>query len=509
VSQTIEGEVTLREHPSDAVLSTLEAAVAERDVKLAERDMKLAEQDVKLAEQDVKLAEQEVKIAELTAKVTKLTEALGLNSKNSHLPPSSDGPGANAKGKPLRKFGGKRGGQKGHRGNHRRLLPAEKVDTPIDLFPPACLGCGDPLPETSDADATRHQQLDLRNHRPHLTEWRRHAVKCKRCGATTRAEYDRKKIPSFAFGPCLTAVVVLLTGTYHLSRRKAMKLLQDLFGISVSVGAISVMEKRASKALAPAYAEAEKEVQYAGVKNTDATSWLRDGKLASLWVLATMAATVYRIFDDGCRDTIRPLFGSQTRGILISDRATVFLFWAMSERQICHAHLIRKFVLFSQRNGLDAAVGRDLLDCMKLVFEYWHGYKSGHITRSELQFFMQPLQRNFEQLLERGKKCGSEGIAGVCADILAHKEALWTFVNHEGVEPTNNHGELELRDFVLWRKRSFGTRSERGDRFAERIMTVVRTARKQGIDVLDFLVGSIKASLSGIAAPRLLVGNTT
>ncbi len=122
---------------------------------------------------------------------------------------------------------------------------------------------------------------------------------------------------------------------------------------------------------------------------------------------------------------------------------------------------------------------------------------------------MQPLQRNFEHLLERGTKCGSDAIAGACADILAHREALWTFVSHEGVEPTNNHGELELRDFVLWRKRSFGTRSEDGDRFAERIMTVVRTARKQGLDVLDFLVRSIKASLSGTAAPRLIVGNTS
>ena len=122
---------------------------------------------------------------------------------------------------------------------------------------------------------------------------------------------------------------------------------------------------------------------------------------------------------------------------------------------------------------------------------------------------MKPLQRNFEQLLERGKKCGSDGIAGACADMLAHREALWTFVSHEDVEPTNNHGELELRDFVLWRKRSFGTRSERGDRFAERIMTVVRTARKQGLDVLDFLVRSMKASLSAGAAPRLIVGNTS
>lgn len=120
---------------------------------------------------------------------------------------------------------------------------------------------------------------------------------------------------------------------------------------------------------------------------------------------------------------------------------------------------------------------------------------------------MRPLQRDVEQLLERGKKCASDGMSGSCADMLAHRDALWTFVSHEGVEPTNNHAELELRDFVLWRRRSFGTRSERGDRFAERVMTVVRTARKQGLDVLDFLVRSITASIDNATAPTLLAAS--
>jgi len=483
-------------------IAHFEAELAARGLKL---EAELAARGLKLAEQAARLAEQANKIAELTAQVAKLTELLGRNSKNSHLPPSSDGPGSGAKGNLRGKFGGRRGGQKGHRGNHRSLLPPELVNTFVDLFPPVCLDCGHSLPRTPDGTACRYQQLDLREHRPHLTEWRRHEVQCKRCGAATRAEYDRTQLPSFAFGPCLTAVVVLLTGAYHLSRRKTKKLLHELFGISVSTGAISAMEKRSSFALAAAHEEAEREVQYAGIKHTDATTWLRSGRTASLWVLATTAATVYKIFDDGRRDTIRPLFGP-AHGILISDRATVFSFWAMALRQVCHAHLLRKFVGFSERDGPDGAIGRELLECVALIFEYWHGYKDGQLTREELQFFMQPLQRHFEQLLQRGDECGSDAISGACADIREHREALWTFVTRDGVEPTNNHAERELRDFVLWRKRSFGTRSERGDRFAERIMTVVRTARKQGLDVLDFLVRSIKASLDATAAPILIVG---
>ena len=486
---------------SDARIAALEAAVAERDAKLTERD-------AKLAEQDAKLAEQQAQIALLTAQLAKVTERLGRSSKNSHLPPSSDGPGSGGQGKPGGKSGRKRGGQKGHRGSSRALLPPERVDRFVNLFPPVCLCCGHVLPEVEDAAASRYQQLDLQDHRLHLTEWRRHEVECPRCGGATRAEYDGEQIPSLAFGPGLTAGVVLLTGVFHLSRRKAKQLLHDLFGVSISTGAISQMEKRASDALAGAHEEALSEVQQAGVKHTDATSWLRSGKLMSLWVLATAAATVYRIFDDGRRDTIRPMFGGRI-GILVSDRATVFGFWAMELRQVCHAHLLRKFVAFSERDGPDGAIGRELLDCTALIFEYWHGFKDGHLTRAELQTWMRPLQCAVEQLLVRASKCGADGMAGSCADILAHRDALWTFVTHEGVEPTNNHAELELRDFVLWRRCSFGTRSERGDRFAERVMTVVRTARKQGKAVLDFLVRSITAHAEGRTPPPLLGASTT
>ena len=183
------------------------------------------------------------------------------------------------------------------------------MDHFVDLFPAVCLGCARPLPKVLDAGACRHQQLDLRDHRPHLTEFRRHELQCGHCGSLTRAAYDRGQIPASAFGPCLTAVVGLLTGAYHLSRRSAQKLLLELFGISISLGAISGMEARASEALKSSYAEAEREVQYADVKHTDATSWTRAGKLMSLWTLASVAATVYRIFADGCRDAIRPIFG--------------------------------------------------------------------------------------------------------------------------------------------------------------------------------------------------------
>ena len=275
--------------------------------------------------QNVALLEQ---VAKLTARIDQLLEQLGQNSKNSHKPPSSDGPGSRGSGssaKKKSKSGRRAGGQKGHKGSHRELLPEESVDDFVELYPEVCLGCGAALTPRFDARARRHQLLDLRDHRPHLTEFRRHEVGCERCGHRTLAPYDAAQIPASPFGPCLTAVVALLTGVYHLSRRKTRQLLAELFGISISIGAISAMERRASAALASAYDEAQREVEYAAVKHTDATSWVRAGVLMSLWTLATTSATVFRIFADGCRETIRPFFGGR-RGILVSDRATVFGF---------------------------------------------------------------------------------------------------------------------------------------------------------------------------------------
>lgn len=483
------------------------AEVAALKLVLAERDVRLAEQVTQLAQRDAQLAEQATQLAALAKQVERLTELQNRNSKNSHLPPSSDKPGPDGpKGKRKPKSTGrKRGGQKGHRGSHRELLPPERVDTFVDLFPKVCLGCGRSLPEILDPGACRYQQLDLRDHRPHLTEWRRHEVDCEHCDCSTRATYDSGKIPSTAFGPCLTAVVAMLTGAYHLSRRKTQQLLSELFGIEVSLGAISKMEQRASEALASAHEEALLEVQYAEVKHSDATTWARAGALMSLWTIASAAATVYRIFSDGCRDTVRPMFGP-CLGHLVSDRASVFGFWLMALRQICHAHLLRKYVSFSERDGPAGEIGHQLLELTSIMFDYWRGFKDGLLSREELQFWMRPVQCDIERVLQRGAVADIDRLSGSCADILAHREALWTFIEHDGVEPTNNHAELELRDFVLWRKRSFGAQSERGERFAERMMTAVRTARKQGKAVLDFVVRSITAHWEGAQAPRLIDG---
>lgn len=472
--------------------------------RIADLEAQLAIKEQLNAELRARVAELEAKLAEFTSKVSQLTEEQGRDSSNSSQPPSSDSPSVRAKRNQRRaKSKGtrrRRGGQPNHRGAHRQLLDADKVDEVVDLFPSECEDCATRLPETKDPHALRFQVTELPAFEPHTTEYRRHSVACPCCEHTTRGPTER--LPASPFGPRLMSVVALLTGAYHVSRRKTRDLLADLVGVRISLGAVSAVEARVSDAVEKPVHEAWQRVATARVKHTDGTSWFQAGVMLSLWVIASVVATVFKIVANGRKETLAPLFGKQ-RGILVSDRATALNFWAMERRQICWAHLLRKFVSFAQRDGPSGKFGQELLEYVGLIFSYWHDVRDGRMERTQFRTWMAPVRLRVEELLERASKSGIAPLAGSCTDILAHREALWTFVDQHGVEPTNNHAERELREFVLWRKRSYGTQSERGNRFAERLMTVTHTARKQKKNVLEFLTECCVAHIDGGKQPSL------
>jgi transposase len=469
------------------------------------RDDRIAELEAELARKDAIIAEQAARIAALEKQVAQLLEQLGQNSRNSHKPPSTDTPEERQKRKNREKKARqqrKRGGQPGHRGKSRELVPPEKVSKFVDLFPAECENCWKRLPEVPDASATRYQQIEVPPVEPRTTEWRRHQVTCPCCGYKTRAAYDSAQIPTSPFGPRLMAIMALLTGVYHLGRRRAVELLSDIVGVRVSLGALSAVEERVSCAVQPCVDEAWERVRAADVKHTDGTSWSQGGVTMALWTLAAAGVTVFKILADSSKSTLRPLYG-KLRGFLISDRAKALNFWAMALRQICWAHLLRKFIAFSERAGPSAVFGKKLLDYTGLVFDYWHAYKDRRLDHATFVAWLAPVRQQLGATLEDAVAADISGLSGACADILEHRQALWNFVDQPGVEPTNNHAERELRAFVLWRRRSFGTQSDRGNTFAENLMTVAFTARKQHKSVLDFLTACCGAARDDVPPPSL------
>jgi transposase len=448
------------------------------------------------------VARQREVIARLEARIAELEALLRRNSSNSGKPPSSDAPKNRAERRKSKTSERKRGGQPGHKGHKRSLLPPGQVTSIENHFPASCSECGDRLVKKSHGEPFRHQVVDVPKVVPDVTEYRLHAVECS-CGTVTRAKVP-EGIPLGMCGPRLIALIGLLTGMYHLSRRQAVALLDDILGIHISLGTLSESEERLADALGPAVDEALKYARLEPVKHVDATGWVQGGQARSLWTIATTLVTVFAITLDGTREHLQGLLAT-IRGILVSDRAPQFQFWTMHKRQICWAHLLRKFVAFSEsKNPEVAKLGEFLVLFGHELLHQWHRVRDGTRSRAAFRRDTMTLRICIENFLERGVALHVVGISGSCSNILDHREALWTFIDTLGVEPTNNHAERELRSFVLWRKKSFGSQSERGTRFAARIMTAVHTLRKQQRHVLSFLTATIQAALRGQPVPSIL-----
>jgi transposase len=484
-----------------AQISVLQRKLQDAEAQVAALQLELSKRDEFLAELQVHFAALRAENERLRERVAELEQQLGQNSSNSSKPPSTDNPGSRPARKSKNQQKRKRGGQPGHRGSHRILLPPDQVGRVIDHYPDQCENCWKDLPHTPDSDPERYQVTELPPVKPETTEHRGHAVTCS-CGHTTRAQIP-DEVKASAFGPRLSSIMAMLTGVFQLGRRQVVQALADFFGVTISLGALSAAEDRVSKAVEPAVDEAWKAAQQADVKHADGTSWRQSGLALQLWTIATAAVTVFKVLSDGTAQALKTLLG-RIKGVLVSDRATALNFWAMKRRQICWAHLLRKFVSFSERDGPAGDYGRVLLEYTGILFDYYRAWKDGQISRSTFRQRMAPVRVQLEVVLERATKAAIKGLSGSCADILAHREALWTFVDNPHVEPTNNHAERELRRFVLWRRRSFGTQSERGNRFAERIMTVAHTARKQGKPVLAYLTAACEAHRLGQPCPSLL-----
>jgi transposase len=302
----------------DERIEELEAELTQEKRRSRELERRVEQLEAEDAEKDRRMAEAEQQLAKVLKQLADLTAKVVQNSRNSHRPPSSDSPVDRKQRNKKQKSKRQRGAQQGHEGAQRELVPPDKVSKFVDLYPPQCENCWKPLPKVPDTSAKRYQQTEIPPIEPYTTEWRRHAVKCSCCGYTTRAAYDPEVIPSSPFGSRLMAIIALVTGVYHLSRRKAVGLLSDILRVRVSLGALSTVEARVSTAVQPAVDEAWSRVGQAKVKHTDGTSWYQAGVAMALWTITTSVATVFKIVPDNAKATLQPLYGALL-GILVSD----------------------------------------------------------------------------------------------------------------------------------------------------------------------------------------------
>jgi transposase len=278
----------------------------------------------------------------------------------------------------------------------------------------------------------------------------------------------------------------------------------EVFGVPMSVGTIRQLEQATTEAVAAPVEEARTYVHEQAVAHLDETSWRQGAKRAWLWVAVTSWVTVFVVRMSRGGQVARELVGERFAGILVTDRYSAYNWYPVRWRQLCWAHLLRDFEAMRGRGGASEEIGKALLAQAHQMFTWWHRVREGTLQRSTFRSYMTPLRREVERLLEAGSQCGVAMTEGTCREILKRRQALWTFVQVNGVEPTNNTAERAIRPGVQWRKSSLGTQSEAGSRFVESMMTVVATLKQQKRNVLDYLTAAHEAALHGEAAPSLL-----
>jgi transposase len=307
----------------------------------------------------------------------------------------------------------------------------------------------------------------------------------------------------------LAASLSLLVGKYRLSKRLVEQMLADLGGVHLSVGSVSNLEREMSAALKAPVAQAQEHVRHAWVVHADETGWaqgVREGRAARawLWVVASALVVVFRIATSRGSQVIKDLLGKDFLGWLISDRWSAYDWYDAGLRQVCWAHLTRDFQGFIDRGGRGGRIGRKLMAERDRMFKWWHRVRDGTLEREEFQRRMRQVEQKVGELLRQAQTCGEKKTAGTARRILRLEKCLWVFVEVPGVEPTNNYGERTIRQGVIYRKISFGTRSERGSRFVERILTVVTTLKLQNRNPLEFLTAALWAHRRGLPPPSLL-----
>ena len=440
----------------------------------------------------------EAAVQRLEATVQHLTERLQQDSRNSSRPPSTDPPQAPKRAR--REPSGRRpGGQPGHDGQARALVPVEEVDVVIAVKPERCRRCQYPL-QGEDAQPERHQVTEIPPIKPVVTEYQLHQLCCPACGVATRGELP-VGVPAGAFGPRVQAITALCTGAYHLSKRTTLSVLEDLFGLPMSLGTLANLEQATMQAVAEPVAEARAYVQAQPAAYLDETGWREGRQRAWLWTAVTAGVTVFVVRLSRSGKVAHELLGERFWGYLVTDRWSAYSWYPSWRRQLCWAHLLRDIEAMIERGGRSREIGEALRVQARQMFHWWHRVRDGTLSHASFTSYMRPIRREVERLLEAGQTCGVPKTEGMCRAILKLRQALWTFVRHAGMEPTNNAAERAIRPGVLWRKGSFGTQSAEGSRFVEAMMTVVATLKQQHRSVLDYLTAACEAALRGEAAP--------
>ena len=497
-----------------------------RNQRIAELEKQVKEQQKKIAEEEKKITEGEKKIAEGEKKIADLERRLALrgrNSTNSSKPPSSDGlAGPERKrgcGKPKSKKRRRSGGQKGHPGHSRPLFPPEKVDRVVEVLPDSCGHCqksfaGDADILTTQGEPWRYQVTELPEIKPLVTEYQMKTVIFPCCNKPTKAQLPAEV--KGQFGERLTASIAYMKVRCNIPQRPMQCLLEEVMGTSVSQGGMQKIWEEASAAVAAPCEELEQALPEQPVLNCDETSSRTNKEKRWLWVFVAQTFVYFSIEISRSTEVLDRLL-KHFSGILGADRMASYQKFVKGKAKIlmqfCWAHFKRDLLgaLEVARTVQGKRFCRDALAEEKKLFRLWHRFRnqtssrgSPPLTRKQLIKKARPIQKQLLRMAKRNLNCKDKEARNLATALSEHHDKFFTFIYHEGVEPTNNVSERAVRNHVQRRKISFSNRSRNGELALARLLSVHATCRLQKRSSLHYLIEAVRCHRAGKPAPSLL-----
>lgn len=376
----------------------------------------------------------------------------------------------------------KRGPKAGHRGVSRSRAPADQVQV-LACRPTTCDCCGVGLPATGGVVVGRRQVTELPPVVPVVVEAQRWRVRCRHCGHGTVGAYPPGFGATGAFGPRLLATVAVLHEEQHVAYERLVALLADLFGLTISEGALVAAVGRLGQALAPAAEAIAAEVRSAPVIGSDETSARVDGVNWWEWVFGTPTAAYHTIQRRRNTEVVLSFIGEGRPAVWVSDLWKPQLAAPAVRYQICLAHQLRDLTYAEQaETGAARAVARAwavaLAALLREAIHTRHRRDAGELDAVAYAAAVAGIEVACDALL--AQPLGLGWSYDLQTRYQVHRRGLLTFLHDPEVPPTNNASERSLRPSVVHRKVTGGFRSEAFARGYAALRTVADTARKRG-----------------------------
>ena len=456
-------------------------------------------------------AELEQRLEQVGARVTQLEAELAAakkNSTNSSKPPSSDIV-KKPKDQPKNGKKRKRGGQPGHPRHERPLFDDDQVDY-TELHCVECPDCHGPVvPSKLPPKVIQQIELPLPSELISVVGFRAHAGWCRKCQQVHYAPFDEAIRRAGLLGARLTALVAYLKGACHCSYSTIRKFIRDVLAIKLSRGYLAKIIAKASASLQDAYETLADRLPNEPRLNVDETGHKNNKERMWAWCFRAPLFTLFKIDASRGSDVLIEMLGKEFNGVLGCDYFSAYRKFMKDFNvllQFCLAHLLRDVrFLVEHPNTKNQAYGQRVLDRLRGLFAVIHDR-----DRYSKAAFQNVLESAGDELWAEVvyRVPNTKEAKNLAKRFDKHGESYLRFITTPGIDPTNNLAEQAIRFVVIDRKVTQGTRSTTGQRWLERIWTVIATCSQTGRSVFTILHESIAAYLAGTPTPNLLPDST-